>query len=592
MLCVGLVAIPSYSLFLFNAGNASILPVDISGSGPGVLDVYSTEMDVEIINDEMEIDSDGSGVSAFLTMYGPHRVQSSMRNLPKWLQDYFVWWQEKIQKHDNDNDNGSNSGNDYNDTKYFILSCTKNDSRCGGLSDRFRYLPSILLLGSLTQRVVCIYYEVPHPLESYFQPPHNGVDWRCPQHVKERVVKQRTRDQVDNNDDSIPIFPLGAPFLLFKDREFAGDANKDAHCYEEEITTKECADRQLKYLSKRDDLQYIILKMSTGIDRVNDYNNMFQARSYKERMPTILTWQHVDLMGDIFRVMFEPVEELARHVNATMTRLGLVENEYTSVHMRARYPTPKLLKLMGKRGVRKFDQGEFDNFDFEAQNDGKLKKILMSLVNNAFHCDHLLKNAYRAAPFHNNTRARTLIKSNGPVYLSSDLKELIDHVVTHGVVLPDDKETKNQNENKTNHTSTIIPVSSSSSSSSSSSERNETTHIMHFDSRWSKGGAKGAEAYFPIMEDLLIMGGSLCVTHGIGSFGAFGAALAGNRCRAIYQPWHGNIEKCPNGRVMRAATNITKEHYLLGASTEKIDGRDGEGDREGKLVYDERIIWN
>ncbi len=572
ILCVGLVAIPFYSVFLFNTNTPMlILPVPISGNQ----DSFSIEVEVDnnetenIVNGEAEGDErqspdekqhiveklddgnntdykkeeDVSDESAFLTMYGPHRVEPSMRNLPKWLQDYFSWWQQQIQTDRNDNDNDT--------TKYFILSCNRSD-RCGGLSDRFRYLPSILHLGSLTQRVVCIYFERPHPLESYFQPPHNGVDWRCPQHIKERVVKP------SGEKDSIPVFPLGRAFLRYTHNEFK--QHKDAHCYGKKITLKECADRQLKYLMTRDDLPYIVLKMNTAIDRINGYNNMFQAHSYKAKMPTILTWQHVDLTGDIFRVMFEPVEALARHINATMTRLGLVENEYTSIHMRARYPTGKIQRIMGKIDTEKYDKEGFG--DFEGY-DGKLKSYLLSLVSNAFHCDYLLKNAYQVAPFHNNTNTgmnmHTAIKSNGPIYLSSDFNELMDHILTHGVIIPDDDK-KNQNP--------IVPVSS---------QRDKA--IMHFDAH----GEKGAEEYYSVMEDLLIMGGSLCVTHGIGSFGAFGAALAGNRCRAIHRPWHGNIEKCPNGRVMRKATNITKEHFM---------GEEIDGDGEGKLEYDERIIWD
>ena len=55
--------------------------------------------------------------------------------------------------------------------------------------------------------------------------------------------------------------------------------------------------------------------------------------------------------------------------------------------------------------------------------------------------------------------------------------------------------------------------------------------------------------FYSIFEDLLIMGGSRCVAHGIGSFGSFGAGLAGNRCRAIHRIHSGGSLKCPNDRV-------------------------------------------
>ena len=58
-----------------------------------------------------------------------------------------------------------------------------------------------------------------------------------------------------------------------------------------------------------------------------------------------------------------------------------------------------------------------------------------------------------------------------------------------------------------------------------------------------------AEDFYPLFEDLLIVGGSKCVALGIGSFGAFGAALAGNRCRALHRRPNGDILKCPNNRT-------------------------------------------
>ena len=52
--------------------------------------------------------------------------------------------------------------------------------------------------------------------------------------------------------------------------------------------------------------------------------------------------------------------------------------------------------------------------------------------------------------------------------------------------------------------------------------------------------------FFPLFEDLLIMGGSKCVAHGLGSFGSFGAGLIGNQCRTIHRRWDGRRIFCPN----------------------------------------------
>jgi len=45
------------------------------------------------------------------------------------------------------------------------------------------------------------------------------------------------------------------------------------------------------------------------------------------------------------------------------------------------------------------------------------------------------------------------------------------------------------------------------------------------------------------------MGGSSCVSHGVGSFGAFGAALSMSGCRAIHRKWNSYAIFCPNDRT-------------------------------------------
>ncbi len=67
-------------------------------------------------------------------------------------------------------------------------------------------------------------------------------------------------------------------------------------------------------------------------------------------------------------------------INDTMTRLGLVENEYTSVHVRARYPT-KQMTLILKGKVKSHDKGHY-NISFE----GKYKEYILSLASNAIEC--------------------------------------------------------------------------------------------------------------------------------------------------------------------------------------------------------------
>jgi hypothetical protein len=47
--------------------------------------------------------------------------------------------------------------------------------------------------------------------------------------------------------------------------------------------------------------------------------------------------------------------------------------------------------------------------------------------------------------------------------------------------------------------------------------------------------AKEFKEYFPLFEDLLIIGGSQCVSFGVGGFGEFGAALTGSKYQNIHR---------------------------------------------------------
>jgi hypothetical protein len=67
------------------------------------------------------------------------------------------------------------------------------------------------------------------------------------------------------------------------------------------------------------------------------------------------------------------------------------------------------------------------------------------------------------------------------------------------------------------------------------------------------------------------MGGSQCVVHGVGSFGAFAAGLAGNQCRAIHRkPSSGAPDPCPNSRGDNFVVNITDKDLVFGEKVSEL----------------------
>ena len=57
---------------------------------------------------------------SYVSMYGPHKVDSAMSHLPSWLQTYFKW-------------HASQQRNPTSDTKYIVITALKKDSQGVGL---------------------------------------------------------------------------------------------------------------------------------------------------------------------------------------------------------------------------------------------------------------------------------------------------------------------------------------------------------------------------------------------------------------------------------------------------------------------------
>lgn len=176
-LFIGLLFLVMYVTLTENLDNKSIIHVRVhSNEDSRGKQMRGAGVPKQGMGSSIESSSGGGGPSSsssHLTMYGSHRVQPSMSNLPTWLQDYFKW-------HHNETQHGSK------ETKYIILPCLGSD-KCGGFSDRLRTLPFFLLIASRTNRVLCIHWHRPFGLEDFFEPPEGGVDWRCPGEYIESV---------------------------------------------------------------------------------------------------------------------------------------------------------------------------------------------------------------------------------------------------------------------------------------------------------------------------------------------------------------------------------------------------------------------
>jgi hypothetical protein len=418
---------------------------------------------------DLTLEQDDPSYHPLVSMYGAHRVKKSMSKLPQWLQHYITWHRQQR----------SMDGN--NGTKYVILTCMPKDGFCGGLSDRLRPLPLFLLFASMVPRVICIYYLHPQQLENFLQPPLNGLDWRCPLEVSTLFDESKETAR----------------------QEIISSYNIDRCNAENNIVP--CMETKINNM-RRDERKYLSIKLvSNDVQSINKALSLFQRHSYVDKMPSVDNWDFVDLTGDIFRVMFEPIQPLAIRINQTMERLGLVENQYSSVHTRCRYPVYPVARHQGKT-VDKGGGMKFVN---------KTKDALVEIMQNAVKCAHLLD------------------QNISTIFFASDHDEATRYMISNLVQVENGK--------------SIQPVGID--------RIEEPLHMGNLED----SHHHEAMEYFSIFEDLLIMGGSKCVSHGVGSFGSFGAALAGNSCRAIHRKFTGSLVECPNDRTERRWVPVTNE---------------------------------
>lgn len=100
---------------------------------------------------------------------GSENATAALDILPDWMTSYIHWHQQT---------KSSLTLSNHKQQKYLILTCRQQDRTCGGLSDRLKPLPLLLLLSAASDRLFLIHWERPAPLEAFLRP--SIVDWSVP----------------------------------------------------------------------------------------------------------------------------------------------------------------------------------------------------------------------------------------------------------------------------------------------------------------------------------------------------------------------------------------------------------------------------
>jgi len=109
---------------------------------------------------------------------GTNNLWDSNPNIPDWMKSYFDWHQQQL---------ATLSAENWQNYKYLILHCYKSDERCGGVSDRLKVTPLLLLAAHRSQRLFFIDWDRPCRLEEFLVPPKGGFVWSIPEWLGTKV---------------------------------------------------------------------------------------------------------------------------------------------------------------------------------------------------------------------------------------------------------------------------------------------------------------------------------------------------------------------------------------------------------------------
>jgi hypothetical protein len=190
------------------------------------------------------------------------------------MTDYFSWHNKTRSELTKTN---------WNSTKYIVMICKLKNNGCGGISDRLKPLPFVVLEASRYKRLLFIWWEKPKPLEEFLVPPESGVDWRVPSWLKPHFREMFSR----------------------------------------QYSAPDSAELRLK---ERPDEPVIWFKIQTPSAGEQFYGNHPYSQS-----------TYTDVFHALFRAFFTPVPRLAALIDSKMMEQNLVPGEYTSAHFRVMY---------------------------------------------------------------------------------------------------------------------------------------------------------------------------------------------------------------------------------------------------------------
>jgi hypothetical protein len=390
--------------------------------------------------------------------------QHDLSGLPSWIQNYAIWHAETRAKFP-----GHTIFTDPDAPNLLIRTCTV-DYLCGGLHDRLGQLPWDLYLANQTNRILFIWWEEPI-LEEFLTP--NTLDWAVPPQVQKGLVTRRPPKLFDG-------------ILNDWNQKRKGWANRLDRAIERakmgEYRDKKILRHSLTAYSMEQALE-------TRLVALGETDMIHFTHSY----------------GKIFRMFFRPSSPVQQELDTISSQLGLVPGEYSTVHLRVRYPRGVPLEEQGMLVGKEPDAPDADHGGLLWY--GPAKDYAVKWATHAVRC------------------SQTLLKQETEkIYMIADSNDLVRHFAY-------DLKAPNAKDNETLISSPGDLAAWRAVASTNIVARDMSMDNFHLD----RQRGKNVRDYYSTFIDLLLASGARCIAYGLGRYGLFASKIAGSPCQIWYQ---------------------------------------------------------
>ena len=418
--------------------------------------------------------------------------------LPTWITSYTTWHNEMRQKYPGPT---IFTTTDPNAPNIIIRYCGSN---CGGLHDRLGQFPMDLYIANQTQRVFFYWWDdrsstttstssTSLSLEEFLIP-NTLFNWTIP------IEIQQTLNILDHN-------------RLLKHKMH--DAHFSISNWSNIIDDAIVRARDGRYRHHK------ILYHSIQAHRMEHI-----LESKLRELGEIDTICSTTTFGTLFRNLFRPIPEIEKQISTIYQYLGLVEKEYTAVHLRVRHPSG--VPEHERDGIlisKEIEGGDVGIHSADRQGlrwAGKSKDYAVQLATRALQCSQVVQKF-----------------PNEPVYLFSDSNDLVHYfaeelpqqMMKHrerGGLIQGGEQQQQSKEDVIRDLRAWTATKDVAVVSRRNVSMEENYHI-------DLQRGHPPQSYYATFVDLLLASRARCVLYGCGRYGKFAAKLSGSSCELWYQ---------------------------------------------------------